>query len=141
MKCCDIISFLFIVALISGCASADVMLMDPSKSYPPTENVQIILEEPTRAHIIIAIVEGDGTQYNNQSQVVRAMQKKAAKIGANAIILMNTESQYVPHHNTCKSVFSRATNYNRWWQKVQDESFSYQVHRVNCYYDMLIGEN
>ena len=96
MKCCDIFSFLCLVALLSGCATADVMLMDTSKIYPPTENVHIIFEEPTRAYIIIAIIEGDGTQYNNQSQIVRAMQKKAAKIGADAIFFTSTEGQYVP---------------------------------------------
>ncbi len=48
MKCCDIFSFLCLVALLSGCATADVMLMDTSKIYPPTENVHIIFEEPTR---------------------------------------------------------------------------------------------
>ena len=71
------------------------MLLDPSKSYSPTQNVRLLLEDPEEEFEIIAIVEAKGSQYNNQSQVVRAAQKKAGKIGAHAIIPMNTENKVV----------------------------------------------
>lgn len=96
MRCQNILILAFVAAFASGCATADVILMNPGAKYPATENVQIIYEEPTRKHVVIGIIEGDGSQYNNQSQIVRAMQKKAGKIGAHAIMLMSTESQYVP---------------------------------------------
>ncbi len=96
MKCRNILILAFVAAFAGGCATADFILMNPGTTYPAIENVQIILEEPTRKHIVIGIIEGDGSQYNNQAQIVRAMQKKAGIIGAHAIMIMSTESQYVP---------------------------------------------
>lgn len=96
MKCRNILILAFVAAFACGCAVADVILMNPGTKYHATENVQIIFEEPTRKHVVIGIIEGDGSQYNNQSQIVRAMQKKASIIGAHAIMIMSTESQYVP---------------------------------------------
>jgi hypothetical protein len=72
------------------------MLLEPGRKYPRTEGATIIFENPARAHKVIAIIEGDGHQSSNQSQIVRAMQRKAARIGAHAILLTSTESQYVP---------------------------------------------
>ncbi len=45
---------------------------------------------------MIAIIEGNGSQYNKQSQVFKAMQKRARKIGAHAIIPISTDTEYVP---------------------------------------------
>lgn len=81
--------------LLAGCAGADVILLDPSKTYSPTENVRILFEEPDEEYEIIAIVEAKGSQYNNQSEVFRAAQKEAGKIGAHAIIPMTTETREV----------------------------------------------
>ena len=71
------------------------MLTDPSRTYEPTENVQLLLEEPSRPYEIIAIIEAEGSQYNNQSQVVRAARGKAEKIGAHAIMPVANESRNV----------------------------------------------
>ena len=97
-----VFTFVGLLVLQVGCAGADVMLLDPSKSYPPTENVRLLLEEPEQPYEMIAIIEAKGSQYNNQSQVVRAAQKRAGKIGAHAIMPISNESrqvspQYVPN--------------------------------------------
>src|SRR5690606_19651720 len=86
---------LALMIAVSGCAGADVMLLDPSRSYPPTQDVQLLLEEPSRPYEVIAIIEGQGSQYNNQSQVVRAAQRRAGRVGAHAIMPVSTQSQYV----------------------------------------------
>lgn len=86
---------LTVFALFTGCVEADVMLLDPSKTYQSTENVRLLFEEPDEEYEVIAIVEAKGTQYNNQSEVVRAAQKEAGKLGAHAIIPMTTESHEV----------------------------------------------
>ena len=84
-----------LVIYISGCAGADVMLLDPSKSYSPTENVQLLLDKPKRPYNIIAVIEAKGSQYNNESQTVRAAQTRAAKIGAHAIFLISNQNEHV----------------------------------------------
>ncbi|MCC5927029.1 MAG: hypothetical protein JJU41_10775 [Bacteroidetes bacterium] len=91
----QILSLITAVFLLMGCASADVMLLDPSRSFPPTENVLLLFEEPEDEYEIIAIIEAKGSQYNNQSEVVRAAQKKAGKIGAHGIIPMTNERREV----------------------------------------------
>ena len=88
--------FIFITSLLIGCASADVMLTDPSQEYPPTNSVQLLFEEPNKEYKVIAIIEGNGTQYNNETQVIKAIRKEARKIGAHAIIPLSTDKEYVP---------------------------------------------
>jgi len=90
-------SLLLVLAVVySGCASASVTLLDPSRQYPPTESVLLLLEEPSRSYEIIAIIEGNGSQYNNEAQVLKAVRKSARKIGAHAIFLITTDKTYVP---------------------------------------------
>ena len=90
-----LIPILVLAGVVAGCAGADVMLLDPSRTYPPTENVRLLLEEPKQPYEMIAIIEAKGSQYNNQSQVVRAAQKRAGKIGAHAIIPIANETRNV----------------------------------------------
>ncbi len=86
---------LALAVYISGCAGADVMLLDPSKSYPPTEHVQLLFDKPKRLYNVIAVIEAKGSQYNNESQIVRAAQNRAGRIGAHAIIPISNESEHV----------------------------------------------
>ena len=90
-----LISFLVLVTFLS-CASADATLIDPSQEYPPTKSVKLLFEEPERPYKVIAIIEGNGSQYNNESEVLKAIRKKAGKIGAHAIIPLSTDKEYVP---------------------------------------------
>ena len=82
--------------LLINCASANVNLIDSSKKYEPTESVLLLFEEPRRAYKVIAVIEGNGSQYNNESQVLKSIRKKARKIGAHAIIPIVTQKEYVP---------------------------------------------
>ena len=91
----QIFSLIIAGCLLSGCASADVMLLDPSRTFPATDNVLLLFEEPEEEYEIIAIIEARGSQYNNQSEVVRAARKEAQKIGAHGIIPMTNERREV----------------------------------------------
>lgn len=89
-------SILMITSIwLLNCASANVNLIDPSKKYESAENVILLFEEPQRAYDVIAIIEGNGSQYQNDSQVIKAIRKKAKKIGAHAIIPISNEKEYV----------------------------------------------
>lgn len=91
-----IISFLLLALLASGCVNTDVVMIDPSKSYAPTYGAQLIFEDPSQPHEVIAIIEGNGGIFNNQSDVLKKIQKKAADIGAHAVVPITSESEYVP---------------------------------------------
>ena len=88
--------FLLLALLTSGCVNTDVIMTDPTKSYAPTYGAQLIFDEPSEPHEVIAIIEGNGGTFNNQSDVLKKIQEKAAQIGAHAILPMTSESEYVP---------------------------------------------
>lgn len=90
------IAVLPVLVLLSGCVNTDAVMLDTSQHFDPTESVVILVEEPERPHEAIAIIEGNGSLYNNQASVIKAIQKKARKIGAHAILLMSSESDFVP---------------------------------------------
>jgi len=95
-------SILAIVSLfILSCTSAGVILLDPSKSYPPTTNVELLLIEPTRPYEIIAIIEAEGVYGISTTQMMEKAREKAREIGANALFVTdNKEKYYTPQQVT-----------------------------------------
>ncbi|MBZ0264813.1 hypothetical protein K8I28_09100 [bacterium] len=83
------------ILLFDGCASADAILLNPSIEYPPTEHVELLLDEPNLEYVVIALIEGTATQYNTKSEAIEKMQKKAAQVGAHALIIVSEETDYV----------------------------------------------
>ena len=90
-------SILAIVSLfILSCTSAGVILLDPSKSYPPTTNVELLLIEPTRPYEIIAIIEAEGVYGISTTQMMEKAREKAREIGANALFVADNQEKYNP---------------------------------------------
>lgn len=87
---------ILVMMIVTGCATADATLIDPSRIYEPTDNVVLIVDEPNEPYEVIAIIEGNGSQYNNQSDVLKSIRKEAMKVGAHAILPISTEKEYVP---------------------------------------------
>ena len=88
-------SMLAIVSLIVlSCTSAGVILLDPSKSYPPTTNVELLLTEPTRPYEIIAIINATGSIYNTEAQIMETARNKAGEVGANALYIADNQQRY-----------------------------------------------
>lgn len=94
----------FLLVSLSACASADAVLMDPGKMYPRVENVQLLFNLPDRPYEVIAMIEGTGSVYNDESDVIKAMRKKAGKVGAHAIIFVSTDLQYMPQQTFANPV-------------------------------------
>ena len=84
-----------ITVVLSGCASAGVIKMNTLYDFPPTKEIEIIFSLPERPHKVIAIIEGIGTRYNNFSEVVNAMQRKAMRVGGHALLLFHSEKESV----------------------------------------------
>ncbi len=85
-----------LVIMLIACTNTGVILVDPSKSYPPTSNVTLLFEEPTRPYDIIAILEADGGLYATTAQILESARKKAQEVGANAIYILDTQQTYKP---------------------------------------------
>ena len=82
-----------VALLVSGCASTtSVVLLDPAKQYPASAAVQILLKAPQRAYIEIAKLESRGLIGEPEPDLLEDARKRAAAIGADAIIVIETSS-------------------------------------------------
>ena len=90
------VACVLITVVLAGCASAKAIKMNTLYDFPPTKEIEIIFSLPERPHKVIAIIEGIGTQYNNFSEVINAMQKKAMSVGGHALLLFHSEKESVP---------------------------------------------
>ena len=84
-------SILLLILLI-GCVSAQVTMLQESQLTPISDpsKVQVFLSEADVKvpYDKIAIIHAKGeSTWTNEKQMISAMRKKAAKIGANGIIL------------------------------------------------------
>lgn len=87
--------FLFLILLIIfNCASTGVVLLDDTIKYPPSENVEILIEKPKRPHKVIAKLETKGIKGTSHTTILESMRKKAKSIGADAIIPAEDASEY-----------------------------------------------
>ena len=83
---------LLVLVALAGCISTNAVRLGAPTQYPPVrpEEVQVFLkEEDVKGEFDkIAIVNAEGNySYANDERMIEAMKKKAAKLGANAIIL------------------------------------------------------
>jgi hypothetical protein len=83
---------LLAVVALAGCISTNAVKLGEPTQYPPVrpEEVQVFLKEDDVKGEFekIAIVNAEGNYtYANDERMIEAMKKKAAKLGANAIII------------------------------------------------------
>jgi hypothetical protein len=83
--------------LLAACATTtSVVMLDPSKQYPPTTSVQILLKPPDRPYVEIAKLESQGVPGEPETSVLEDARERAAKIGADAILVQESSSVYQP---------------------------------------------
>jgi len=88
---------LILVLLASGCSTmTSVVLLDPTRQYPETQAVTILLKPPTQPYIEIAKLESRGVAGEPETVLLEDARAKAGKLGADAIIVLETTSVYQP---------------------------------------------
>jgi len=81
------VAVLLLVALIlSGCASTSAVMLEGGATYPPTQNVQILMQQPSRSFKQIAVLEARGPVNTPLTDLLENMRLKASSIGADAVI-------------------------------------------------------
>jgi hypothetical protein len=85
-------SVLLAIVLPSGCVSTNAVRLANAGTYPEVEpeQVQVFLTEADVKveYEKIALINASGeSNFTNEEGMIKAMQKKAGKLGANAIIL------------------------------------------------------
>ncbi len=91
------LALLALMLLAAGCSTmTSVVLLDPTKQYPPTQAVIILLKPPAEPYIEIAKLESRGIVGEPETALLEDAREKAAKLGADAIIVTETSSVYQP---------------------------------------------
>jgi hypothetical protein len=86
-----------LVTLLCGCAATtSIVLLDPAKHYPPSASVEILLKPPERPYVEIAKLESQGLIGEPEPALLENARAKAAEIGADALIVVETSSVYQP---------------------------------------------
>ena len=61
-------------------------MLESGVSYPPTQNVQLLTEAPTRDFKQIAMLEARGPLNTPLTDLLESMKQKSAAIGADAVL-------------------------------------------------------
>ena len=79
--------------MLCACATVQtrVVTLNPAVKLPPTQNVEVLLQKPTRAHAEIALLESRG---DSEAQLLNDAREKARELGADAIVKVETERIY-----------------------------------------------
>jgi hypothetical protein len=88
---------ILLALLLAACATTtSVIMLDPGKQYPPSASVVILLKPPDRPYVEIAKLESKGVAGEPETAVLEDARERAAKIGADAIIVQDSSSVYQP---------------------------------------------
>ena len=96
MRIAAFLSPLLGLLLVACATTTSVVMLDPGQKYPPTTSVQILLKPPDRPYVEIAILESQGVPGEPETAVLENARERAAKIGADAILVQDTSSVYQP---------------------------------------------
>ena len=94
-----IVRLLIAVALLalSACATVNTQVVEltPAQKYPPKSptEVEVLLQKPTRPYAEIALLESRG---DSEAAMLNDARGKAAQLGADAIVRMETLTEYHP---------------------------------------------
>ena len=85
-----------VTVALSACAavSTQVVQLDPAKTYLPTQNVEVLLEKPTRPYTNIALIESHGEVGASEADLLNDAREKAKALGADAIVKTELERVY-----------------------------------------------
>jgi hypothetical protein len=101
----EIMSWKFLVIILllfSGCIQGNVTLLDASKNYPPSANIEILKEKPARPFKTIAIVKATGLPGSGDPELLAVLRGQAKAVGADAIMpLPKEENDSVDVYNPC----------------------------------------
>ena len=82
-------AILFALAILVACASADVLILDPTpRPARIADSVIVLLEEPAQPYQTIALIEvGDQGWGLSLESLAKKLRKEAAKLGGHAVMI------------------------------------------------------
>lgn len=88
-----IVSIFVLLSILVGCAAPQVEILSKTDSFPPTANVEILLDRPARPHKTFAILED--TYGGTPEEINGRLARKAQEIGADAIVIVSINDKTV----------------------------------------------
>jgi hypothetical protein len=90
------VAWLFV--LLSGCSgvSTQMVELNPAQRFPPTQNVEVLLEKPQRPYIELGLLESRGDFGATEATLLNDAREKARSLGADAILKLEIERLYHP---------------------------------------------
>src|SRR3990172_3304034 len=88
-----IVSICVLLSLLAGCAAPQVEILSKTDSFPPTANVEILLDRPARSHKTLAILED--TYGGTPEEINGRLARKAQEIGADAVVIVSINDKTV----------------------------------------------
>ena len=98
----------FLAVFLTGCAYDVANRYYASEKYPPNpvDSVEILSEEPTRRYEVIA-------DFQSRGETEKSLRRKAAKIGADAVIVTHLGGYYKYSEDWAKETSSAKDWYSR----------------------------
>jgi hypothetical protein len=86
-------SFFLLLIMLVGCVTPEAEILNKTDSFPPTTNVEILLDRPARPHKTFAILEDS---YGGTPEEINGrLAHKAQEIGADAIVIISINDKTV----------------------------------------------
>ena len=93
---------LSLAGMLGGCVKA--MQLPPQATYteiqpsgaaarPPNCDIKVLRHDPLTEYRKVGIIEGQGSLYASEEEVLPAVKRKACETGADAIIVLTSKSQ------------------------------------------------
>lgn len=91
MKTLKVCAMMFGVLGLAGCAASSQVAVHPvsTQHYPPTSVVETFMKVPTRPYVVLADLHASAPAGSSSAQVIASIEKQAAALGADAVILHN----------------------------------------------------
>jgi hypothetical protein len=86
------------VLTLAGCATVatDVTVLGTPAARAPTQNVAILLEQPSRPYEALALIEARGYAGGSEGELLQAARHEAAKLGADAVVRLSVDRVELP---------------------------------------------
>ena len=91
-----ILQNIFLLIFLNGCVANDIVVFDETKRHSKSNNeVKVLLNKPERPYKVIARIQiGPDAFISDYQNQTEELVKKAAKLGADAVIISYGSSAY-----------------------------------------------
>lgn len=95
IKVKNILFVSFVLSILFACSTTNIKVVDENSSYLPSDNVKIFNTFPAEPYKVIAQIDIKGEEGSVAFDLVRQMREKAMKLGADAIIPLKENPEFI----------------------------------------------